>query len=395
MNTENLSEKTILGYIALAGIASVPQLVKWYGTSATTALGIIRRLAAKGLIARRSQGGRGRRVVTYGLQLAKPLVVCQFDGTAAFGVLVQRDLTQGPVQTREVCGIRRKEQAVTLTKELCDAVLAEAGVGLEEVGGVALSVNATDMGGSSMISSVLPWVDDTLEESFSAGLGIRARTTRVPIGVVAEYRQRLVKECRPPASVVDFQVADGVSAHTMVQGRPLCGQSSLAGELGHVTYDVNGPLCGCGRKGCLEAYCSGPAIWQQVVEGLDAGVVSRLASLQFAAMSPRKGIECLWQAWQDGDTYARAIMDPVFDRLGWGLALVINLLDPELVSVGGYVMDAKPAWLEEMSRRAQRWILHAAGRSNRIEFRLSRLEDEIGVAVCDFYYPLGSPTTER
>jgi glucokinase len=174
-----------------------------------------------------------------------------------------------------------------------------------------------------------------------------------------------------------------------VQGRPLRGQSSLAGELGHVIVERDGPLCGCGRRGCLEAFCSGPAICRNVAEGLAAGAASQLDAAMFRDASPRKAIEALWRAWQQGDTYAHATMDIVLDKLGWGLGLVLNLLDPQVVAVHGYVLEEKLEWLEEIRRRAERWTLHAARRDNRVEFSIARQEDEMQVAACNYFYPNG------
>jgi glucokinase len=394
MIAENLSEKTVLDYFILTGRSSIPRLAGWCGTPSTTALGIVRRLVAKGLLARGPEtlGSRGRPVVTYGPRLPNPLLVCQFDGTELAGGLVDRDLEIRGTQTREVSGIRQKELAVEALRGLCAGILAGAGMARESVAGLSLTINAVDVGGQCLMSSVLPWVDDTLEAVFSAGLGLDVRMTRTPIQVTAEYQRRAGQEKSPPSSIVAFHVADGVSAHTIVEGRPLGGQCCLAGELGHVIAEREGSLCGCGRRGCLEAYCSGPAICRRASEGLGAGVASRLVPSQFNGASPRAGVEQLWEAWHSGDTYARAVMEDVLDRLGWGLGLVLNLLDPQVVAMHGYVVQNKPAWLEEIHRRAARWTLHAARRDNRVEPGIAELADELRVAACDYYYAAGGVT---
>jgi len=394
MIAENLSEKTVLDYFRSRGRSSIPRLAGWCRTPSTTALGIVRRLVAKGLLARgpEAPGSRGRPVVTYGPRLPKPLVVCQFDGTELAGALVDRGLEIHALQTREVSGIRQKDLAVAAVRDLYAAILDQAGADAQSVADLSLTINAVDVGGQCLMSSVLPWVDDALEKVFAAGLGVDVRMTRTPIRAVAEYQQRARQEKAPPNSIVAFHVADGVSAHAIVEGRPLAGRCFLAGELGHVIADPEGPLCGCGRKGCLEAYCSGPAICRRVAHGLAAGVASRLAPDQFAGDHPRAGVEHLWQAWQGGDTYAHAVMDEVLDRLGWGLGLVLNLLDPELVAVHGYVVQDKPAWLGELHRRSARWTLHAARRDNRVEFGIAELADEMRVAACDYYYSANGAT---
>jgi glucokinase len=395
MILENLSEKAVLDHFLLTGRSSVPRLADWCGVPATTSLGIVRRLVAKGLVVRGPEtlGTRGRPVVTYRPRLPKPLVVCQFDGTQLTGALVECGLEVRGRQVRPIRGIQQKQQALETVRQLCEAVLAETAIARESLAGLALLVSAVDVGGSCLVSSVLPWVDDRLEETLSAGLQTEVRIVRTPVRVIAEYQQRVDRDQTPPGSVVAFNVADGLSAEAVVQGRPLRGECSLAGELGHVIVEREGPLCGCGRRGCLEAFCSGPAICRQVAEGLAAaGVASRLDAQLFREASPREAIEGLWQAWQEGDSYAHAVMDAVLDRLGWGLGLVLTLFDPQVVAVHGYVLDNKPAWLEETRRRASRWTLHAARRTNRVEFGLAAWDDIARVAACDYCYPLGGLT---
>ena len=392
MHIENLSEKTVLDHFLLTGQSSVPRLADWYGVPSTTSLGIVRRLVTKGLIVRGPEalGSRGRPVVTYRPRLPLPVLACQFEGTELSGVLVARD---GEVQGRrdvEIRGIRRPEQAVDVVGQLCEDVLAQTDASRESLAGLSLVINAADVGGQCLVSSVLPWVNDSLDETFAQGLGMNVRVVRTPVRVIAEYQQRVDREQTAPSSIVEFNVADGVSAHAIVHGRPLRGQCSLAGELGHVIVQPDGPPCGCGRRGCLEAFASGAAICRQVAEGLAAGAISCLDAEAFCDGPPRAAIETLWQAWQLGDTYAHAVMDVVLDKLGWGLGLVLNLFDPEIVAVRGYVLHGKPAWLDEIRRRAGRWTLHAARRDNRVEFAVARFEDEMRVAACDFCYPFDS-----
>jgi glucokinase len=176
-----------------------------------------------------------------------------------------------------------------------------------------------------------------------------------------------------------------VSAHMIDSGQYLAGRHSLAGELGHVTVDPSGILCGCGRRGCLETICSGPAITRRAIDDLRHGVRSALRLAELEALPPRDAMQHIWQAWERGDTFAHAMMDAVFDQLAWGLGLVVNLFDPDVIVAGGYVLKDRPAWVSEIERRAQRWILHAAKRRTTLIPAQATLEDELRVAACGFH----------
>jgi glucokinase len=187
-------------------------------------------------------------------------------------------------------------------------------------------------------------------------------------------------------------------------GQCLTGRHSLAGELGHVIVEPGGALCGCGRRGCLETIGTGPAIYRRAIEGLRHGVVSELQLADLEPLAPRAAIGHIWQAWERGDTFAHAMMDPVFDKLAWGLGLVVNLFDPDVIIAGGYVLRDRPEWVTEIERRAQRWILHAAKRRTALLPARASLEDELRVAACEFHsqaiageivMPQGGTTTAR
>ncbi len=79
-------------------------------------------------------------------------------------------------------------------------------------------------------------------------------------------------------------------------------------------------------------------------------------------------------------------MEPTLDALAWGLGLVVNLLDPDVVVTGGYVLQDCGKWLEEIEKRAQQWILYAAKRDAGI-LRPAQvtLEDEMRVIALGFH----------
>ncbi len=385
---QKLSEKTVLTHLAMRMQVSLPDLVRHVGMPASTVVGILSRLAKKGLVAKGESLGvaRGRPLATYRLKLPQPVAVCQFDGTQLIGAVLDEDFQTKALRRIDLGPVETLDEAIEVLRQFLGQLEQESGISRPEISGLALSVNAVRRGNRVLMSSVLPWAKEATEETFTTKLEMPVRLVMLP-GVLAEY-QKFIGSA--PRSMVLLRVADGVSANFMVFGRAYRGFTQLAGELGHVTVDPTGPLCGCGRRGCLEALCSGPAIYKHILDELESGVACALDRNTLQSLAPRKAIEEIWKAWKAGDSYLRAVMEQVFDRLGWGLGLVINLNDPEYVAMGGYVLANKPEWIEEVVRQAQRWILHSGIRATKFEESRVTSEDELRVIGSSFYYGTGT-----
>ncbi len=388
---DNFSERSVVELLTQREQVSVAELAQHLELSPSTAVGILTRLLDRGSVRRCnvSEGRRGRPTFRYGLRIPAPLAAFLFDGTQLAGAVFGTDFEPQARRVLPIAQVNTRKRAVELVRETLLALCDEARVTPPDLYGVALSINAVRTRRFVYASSVMNWVDGTLEGFFSQELAIPTRLTRHP-QLLAEYRQ--LPEPRP-ASMVYLHAADGVSAHWSAFGKAARGHSNRSGELGHVVVDADGPLCGCGRRGCLEAFCSGPSIYRQMLQA--AGAARTRSALDAArATSPRAAIEQLWQTWQAKDPFARKIIDPVLDRLAWGLGLAVNLIDPELIIAGGYVLANKPEWIEQVQRRAQPWILHAGTRSVEIVPGGASLEDELRVIASQYHARVG-PASKR
>ncbi|WP_412538269.1 ROK family transcriptional regulator [Longispora sp. K20-0274] len=119
----------------------------------------------------------------------------------------------------------------------------------------------------------------------------------------------------------------GIGAGIIAGGRPLRGARGYSGELGHVPVVPDGPVCGCGRRGCLEA-----------VVGLAALIGGPPASPEQLATA----VHGLVTGAEAGDRTVLAALDVAGTRLGRGLAVLANLLNPEIVILGGYYVPLAP-----------------------------------------------------
>lgn len=136
-------------------------------------------------------------------------------------------------------------------------------------------------------------------------------------------------------SLVCVTLGTGIGGGFIEDGRLFRGATGSALEIGHMTIDVDGRICGCGNRGCLEAYASGPAIAARATEGIGSGSESVLSALVDGDLNAMTA-ETVSDAALGGDGFAAGIMSETAQALGVGLANVVNVLNPErIVIVGG------------------------------------------------------------
>jgi len=148
-------------------------------------------------------------------------------------------------------------------------------------------------------------------------------------------------------NVVCVTVGTGVGGGLILGGKLWRGTNNLAGELGHVSIDFNGPECRCGNKGCLEMFCSSQAIIKRIKRKLSNGltdVFKEVLNGSIENMSIRK----LFMAAKKGDDLAAEVISETAEYLGAGLAGIVNLLNPEIVVIGGGVADGGAGFIEQV-----------------------------------------------
>jgi glucokinase len=128
----------------------------------------------------------------------------------------------------------------------------------------------------------------------------------------------------------------GIGGGVIVRGELVHGVCDGAGEVGHMTVLPDGPECGCGGRGCLEALCSGTGIARRARERLADGAASSLSSLSPSEVTARAVAE----AARGGDALAAEVWGEMIHYLAVGVGNIFNVLAPEAVVIGGGVSEA-------------------------------------------------------
>lgn len=174
--------------------------------------------------------------------------------------------------------------------------------------------------------------------------------------------------------VLLLTVGTGIGGALVVGGRLERGAHGFAAEIGHIIVEPNGPECGCGNRGCWEQVASGKAL-----DLLAAGDAARDPSGQIAQLAEggQPTGRHASRAARMGDDYARAIFAEVGRRLGEGIAGLVNVLDPEIVVVGGGVAEEGDLLLEP-ARRAFRESVEAVEYRPEVPIVMAELGNEAG-----------------
>jgi glucokinase len=147
-------------------------------------------------------------------------------------------------------------------------------------------------------------------------------------------------------------VGTGVGGGVVVDGQLFRGTTGIGAEVGHLIVNPGGAPCGCGNRGCLEAMASGQALGRRGREVATADPGSHLAALAGGAEHVTGQI--VFQAASEGDMAARQLFEELGYWLGIGIASLVTVFDPELVVVGGGLIEAGELLLEPARRSFER-----------------------------------------
>ena len=129
-------------------------------------------------------------------------------------------------------------------------------------------------------------------------------------------------------------MSTGIGGGVIINDKLFCGPSGSAGEIGHMTIDVNGPRCNCGNIGCLEMLASGTAVAQEAIRRIGRGDGSSLIEIVEGEIENITA-EKVEIAARDGDSLALDVIAKAATYLGVGMVNLVNIFNPEMIIVGG------------------------------------------------------------
>ncbi len=177
------------------------------------------------------------------------------------------------------------------------------------------------------------------------------------------------------AHMIYVTASTGIGGGLILDGTLYHGASGLAGEIGHQTILPQGPVCGCGNRGCLEAVASGTAIARRARESVARGVPTLIAELS-AGDPDRISAKLVAKAASEGDEEADMIISQAMDYLGIGIANLVNLFNPELIVIGGGLTNLGERLFGPVRRAIDRNAFPSAAQA--VHVVAAELGDDVG-----------------
>lgn len=259
-------------------------------------------------------------------------------GTKILAVRVARD---GAIVARAEAPTPADDERATL------ASMVEAAGSIMTPEVLAVGVGAAGMvdvaSGMLRYAPNLAWRDLAIAEHMRTALGVPCQLDND--ANVAAYGEFRFGAGRGYRHVLLVALGTGIGGGIIIDGRLFRGAHGFAAEIGHVVVEPNGPRCGCGNRGC----------WEQVASGNTIGRLGREEVLRdpTCALAERAGGDpeavtgaLVTRAAHEGDPTAVRIVAEVGTRLGIGIAGLVNVLDPQIVVVGGGAVRAGELLLE-------------------------------------------------
>lgn len=366
---------TVIRHLYLKGPRTVAEIGHKLQVSLPTTLQLLNDLSAEGIIAKQGRGESigGRKPDLYGLQPRSFFVLAididrhttrlalfdnqntQISDTLTIAFEASRDLTHLETIT---------QPALQLIRQSGIVLKRWVGVGVSMTGLVSAQdgrnfTYAAEGHGASL--------KEELESIFHKPVFIE---NDVKSAALAEYRFGLAHETRDALVIsLDWGLGLGI----IMDGKLRRGAHGFAGEFGHIPLMEYGPLCSCGKTGCLETVASGLALSRDALQGLKSGQRTLLRE-RFRPEADRIPLEAIIQAALEGDQFSIQLMADTGRHLGKGVATLIQLFNPSLIVLSGVVAQAGPYITLPLQQAIQTHSMRQLNQLTRIE--LSQLGND-------------------
>jgi len=309
----------------------------------------------------------------------KRYIGCDLGGTNLRAAIV--DVETGAVLHQLSIPTLAREGHEAVMKRMADLflqVIQSAGMQKEEIGGIGIGVpGVLDLEkGETLFLPNLPgtWPHVPLQATI-------AKLTGLPVALLNDVRsitngEWLFGAGRGVDTVAVFAIGTGIGGGLVINGKLHLGIGGTGGELGHITIDYNGPRCGCGKYGCLEAYATGPAIAAMGIKAVVQGLTTRLGEMcEYDLNRITAGL--IAQAARTGDEIAIDIYERAGFYLGVTAANVCVAVGPRRIIIAGGVAQAGDLLLEPIRRTLRERV--SVMPVEQVEVVQSQLGDNAGV----------------
>ncbi len=291
-------------------------------------------------------------------------------------------------ESGEIQGVRRSATEANLGRErmlnnirnAVNEVLVENSLRINEIAGIGFGTPGLIVDGVLEGNPNLPaWNGTPIASEMKARFDTPCLVANdVTLATLAEFRFGAGIGAK---NLVMFAVGTGIGGGLVLNGNIFEGSNGMAGELGHITVDPDGRVCGCGQKGCLEAYSSTIAINAMTREYLaslrgKSSMIYDAIGGDMTKISPKVVYDCA----KKGDEVGLAVNETVCKYLAVAIGGVINSLNPDTILLGGGVMEAGEIIIDNIKKKLP--LYSHAMMLERCRILPAKLGENAGVTGC-------------
>ncbi len=233
---------------------------------------------------------------------------------------------------------RGSERILKLVVSLIEKIFDITGTALSNVGGIGIGVAGTVdfKSGTVILSPNLPFRNFGLRDAMYQHF-------KIPIFLdndanAAAWGEKCFGAGRGISEAICVTIGTGIGGGLIINNKIYRGSIGCAAEIGHMIIDKNGPRCGCGNYGCFEVMAAGPAIAKRAQAAIAKKPNTLVLKMAGGDMDRVNG-ESLALAAAEGDELALKVLREVGEIVGIAFASLVNIINPELIIVGGGVAE--------------------------------------------------------
>ncbi len=330
------TKRSIVSYFAKNGNATIADLAKVFSLSTPKVNSVLAELMEDGIVKEygKVDTAGGRRPTIYGLE-ANSCFFIGVDVKQDYVNLGISDLQSNLQKTQYNLAyeLKNDQQSLEQLCQLIEEFIKQSKVPKNKILGLCLNLTGRINHRTGYSYSFFNFQEEPLSNVLESRLGMKVYLENDSRAMaVGEFNFGSVKD---EQNVLFINLDHGIGMGVMIDGAIYYGKSGFAGEFGHLPVYNNEIICHCGKKGCLETEAAGWALVRKFQEKIQAGSSSILEG-----NAEDVKLEDIIQAAKNDDNLAIELIGEVGSHLGRGIALLINIFNPELIILGGQIASA-------------------------------------------------------
>ena len=291
--------------------------------------------------------------------------------------LVDENMTLVAKKSTPTGADRAGELIVDDIAMLCKTICEENGVALSDIAciGIATPGIANSATGVVEYANNLPFRQFPIADLLKERVGV-ANIKIANDANAAAWGEAVAGAAKGSANNIMITLGTGVGGGIIIDNKIYAGFNSAGGELGHIVIEVDGVPCSCGRRGCWEAYSSATALIRMTEEKIAECRANGRDSLMLKAEKVSGRTAC--DAMRQGDAAAKEVYDKYVKYLASGITTIINIFQPEVISLGGGVSNEGQSLIDAILPTVRK-EQYGGGIVAMTDIRIAKLGNDAGI----------------